>query len=75
MTLTREEDLLRTLDPTIKDVNDWPDFVLTQVKVFHKGHSRYANLLEAEADTPLTLVGVLAPLETHQEELRMFLLK
>ena len=69
MTTLAEERVLRPLNPIPADVNEWPDFVLTEAKVFYQGKGRYASLLEATKNTPLCVVGVLAPLEDDQVNL------
>ena len=61
--------MLRPLDPIPEDVNDWPDFVLLEAKIFYQGKGRYADLLEASEETPLCVVGVLAPVDDDQQDL------
>lgn len=63
-----EDRVLQPLDPPPDDVNEWPDFALTEVKIFYQGKGRYADLLEASEEVPLCVLGELAPLdEEHQE--------
>jgi len=69
MTTLAEERVLQILDPVPEDVNDWPDFSLTEVKIFYQGKGRYADLLEASEDTPLCVLGELVPLEDEQADL------
>lgn len=69
MTTFPEDRVLQALDPVPDDVNEWPDFSLTNVKIFYQGKSRYADLLEASDITPLCVVGELIPLEDEQEHL------
>jgi hypothetical protein len=69
MSTLAEERVLRLLDPVPDDVNEWPDFALTDAKIFYQGKGRYASLLEASEDTPLCVVGVLAPVEDDQMDL------
>lgn len=63
--------MLKALDPVPEDVNEWPDFALREVKIFHQGKGRYADLLEAGDDVPLCVVGELMPLEDEQEHLAL----
>ena len=61
--------MLRPLDPIPEDVNDWPDFVLLDAKIFYQGKGRYADLLEASEETPLCVVGILTPVDDDQQDL------
>ena len=75
MSTLAEERVLQTLDPIPDDVNDWPDFTLTDAKIFYQGKGRYACLLEASKDAPLCVVGLLAPIDDDQLHLgKIFLL-
>lgn len=67
MTTYPEERVLKPLDPVPEDVNEWPDFALREVKIFHQGKGRYADLLEASDETPLCVLGELMPLEDEHE--------
>ena len=69
MTTWAEERVLKPLEPIPDDVNDWPDFSLREVKIFHQGKGRYADLLEAADDVPLCVLGELMPLDDEQEDL------
>jgi hypothetical protein len=69
MTTWSEERVLRPLDPVPDDVNDWPDLALREVKIFHQGKARYADLLEASDETPLCVLGELMPLDDELEHL------
>jgi len=69
MSTLAEERVLQVQDPVPDDVNKWPDFALTDAKVFYQGKGRYASLLEASEDTPLCVVGVLSSLEDDQLDL------
>lgn len=71
MTTYSEERVLKPLDPIPDDVNDWPDFALREVKIFHQGKGRYADLLEAADDVPLCVLGELMPLEDELEHLAL----
>ncbi|RMZ84715.1 hypothetical protein DV737_g925, partial [Chaetothyriales sp. CBS 132003] len=66
-----EDRVLRPLDPVPEDVNEWPDFALREVKVFYQGKGRYADLLEASADTPICVLGELMPLDDEVEHLAL----
>jgi hypothetical protein len=66
MSTLAEERVLRVLDPVPEDVNEWPDFALTDAKIFYQGKGRYASLLEASENTPLCVVGVLGSVEDDQ---------
>lgn len=63
-----EDRVLQPLDPPPADVNAWPDFALTEVKIFYQGTGKYADLLEASEDVPLCVLGELAPLDEEQQE-------
>lgn len=71
MTTYPEERVLKSLSPVPIDVNEWPDFALREVKIFHQGKGRYADLLEASDETPLCVLGELMPLEDEQEHLAL----
>lgn len=63
-----EDRVLQPLDPPSEDVNEWPDFSLTEVKIFYQGTGKYADLLEASEKVPLCVLGELAPLDEEQQE-------
>jgi hypothetical protein len=69
MTTYPEERVLKALDPVPDDVNEWPDLALREVKIFHQGKGRYADLLEASDETPLCVLGELMPLDDELEHL------
>ena len=69
MSTLAEERVLRPLDPVPEDVNEWPDFALTDVKIFYQGKGRYASLLEASETTPLCVVGTLVTVDDDQSDL------
>lgn len=71
MTTYPEERVLKPLDPVPTDENEWPDFALREVKIFHQGKGRYADILEASSATPLCVLGELMPLEDEQEGLAL----
>jgi hypothetical protein len=64
-----EERVLQTQDPLPDDLNDWPDFTLTDVKVRVAGASTYASLLEARPDYPLSVIGRLSRLDSQRAKL------
>ncbi|PGH19431.1 hypothetical protein AJ80_03931 [Polytolypa hystricis UAMH7299] len=66
---TRIEDVLRARDPSITDENDWEEFALTDVKVLVPGKARYANVLSASVDNPVSVTGQLEIVEEDQEHL------
>ena len=72
MTTYPEDRVLQSLDPVPDDVNEWPDFGLREVKIFHQGKARYADLLEASDETPLCVLGELMPLDDDLEHLGTF---
>jgi len=64
-----EERILQSQDPIPDDLNDWPDFTLTDVKVRIAGSSTYASLLEANAEFPLSVTGRLSRLDNSRAKL------
>jgi hypothetical protein len=64
-----EERVLRLQDPVPEDLNDWPDFTLTDAKVRTAGSPNYASLLDAKDDHPLTVTGKLSRLDSHRAKL------
>jgi hypothetical protein len=64
-----EERILQSQHPVPDDLNDWPDFTLTEAKVRVAGSSNYANLLEANADFPLSVTGRLSRLDNSRAKL------
>ncbi|KAJ5160028.1 uncharacterized protein N7482_007032 [Penicillium canariense] len=64
----REDNVLRPLDPSITDENDWPELDLVDVKVLRPGKMLYANLLEAAEQNPVQVIGCLE-LKEDQEHL------
>ncbi|KAF3385183.1 hypothetical protein F1880_002596 [Penicillium rolfsii] len=55
----REDTVLRPIDPSITDENEWPDFDLVDVKVLRPGKMLYANLLDATERNPVQVIGSL----------------
>ena len=64
-----EERILLLQDPVPDDLNDWPDFTLTDAKIRVAGSSNYANLLEANPDYPLSVTGRLSRLDNQRAKL------
>ncbi|KAJ5939138.1 hypothetical protein N7466_002272 [Penicillium verhagenii] len=65
---TREEIVLPPIDPSIPDENDWWEFGLSEVKVLRPGKMLYANLLDANENNPVQVIGQL-DLKPNQEHL------
>lgn len=65
----RIEDVLASRHPAATDENDWPEFALTEVKVFVPGKSRYASILAAATDSPVSVTGQLEPVDDDQQAL------
>lgn len=63
----RIENVLAPRDPSLTDENDWEEFSLKDVKVQLPGKSRYANLLSASDEFPVTVTGRLDIVEEEQE--------
>lgn len=68
---SREDQILKSRDPSVEDENEWEEFSLTDVKVLIPGKSRYANLLDASPENPVRVVGSLNEVEDEQEHLGM----
>lgn len=64
-----EERILLSQDPVPEDLNNWPDFTLTDAKIRVSGSSTYASLLEANADNPLSVTGRLSRLDNQRAKL------
>ncbi|KAF7502432.1 hypothetical protein GJ744_005815 [Endocarpon pusillum] len=64
-----EERILLSQDPVPDDLNDWPDFTLTDAKIRVAGSSNYANLLEANPAYPLSVTGRLSRLDNQRAKL------
>jgi hypothetical protein len=64
-----EERILLSQDPVREDLNDWPDFTLTDAKVRVAGSSSYANLLEANVNYPVSVTGRLSRLDNQRARL------
>lgn len=73
MSTLPEDRVLKPLDPVPDDVNEWPEFVLKEAKIFHQGKGRYADLLQASRETPLCVLGELMPLDDDQDHLSTLL--
>lgn len=56
---TPEHAVLKPIDPSITDSDDYEIFVLSDVQVVYESNGRLASLLVAYADTPLRVEGRL----------------
>lgn len=64
-----EHHVLQSQDPVPEDLNDWPDFTLTDAKVRAAGRPNYASLLDASVDHPLSVTGRLSRLDNQRTKL------
>ena len=69
-----EERVLQPQYPVPEDLNDWPDFTLTDAKVRVPGTSNYAGLLEATTDNPLSVTGRLSRLDNQRAKLGIYII-
>ena len=69
--LTPEADVLKPVDPSITDSDDWEIFVLNDARVVYESNGKLANLLSAYADTPLKVEGRLEAPGRAQNKYRM----
>ena len=67
-----EETILHSQNPVPTDLNDWPEFTLTDAKVRVPGSSKYASLLGATAAYPLSVTGRLSRLDAQTSKLGIF---
>lgn len=58
---TPQGDVLKPVDPSITNSDEWEIFALSNAHVVHEKNGKPANLLAAYADTPLKVVGTFAP--------------
>ncbi|EEP80195.1 predicted protein [Uncinocarpus reesii 1704] len=65
----RIESVLAARNPSLTDENDWEEFALTDVRVRVPGKARYANLLTASPESPVSVTGQLELVEQNQESL------
>ncbi|EAS28050.3 uncharacterized protein CIMG_13591 [Coccidioides immitis RS] len=65
----RIESILAARSPSLTDENDWEEFTLSDVKVRVPGKVRYANLLYASPENPVSVTGQLELVEEHQKPL------
>jgi hypothetical protein len=54
---TLEGDVLRPVDASITNSDEWEIFNLSNAQVVHEKNGQPASLLDAYADTPLKVVG------------------
>ncbi|CBX96731.1 hypothetical protein IAQ61_005406 [Plenodomus lingam] len=69
---TPEAAVLRPVDPSITDSDDWDIFILSDARITYESNGKPASLLAAYADTPLKVEGLL---ETPGREQCHYLLK
>ncbi|KAH7067532.1 hypothetical protein BKA63DRAFT_522307 [Paraphoma chrysanthemicola] len=58
---TPEGDVLKPVDPSITDSDEWEIFILSNAQVVYESNGKPASLLLAYADTPLKVQGRLEP--------------
>jgi hypothetical protein len=58
---TPEGEVLKPIDPSCHDSNEWAIFVLDNAHVVHESNGKPTSLLTAYADTPLKVVGTYTP--------------
>lgn len=61
-----EDDILKAIEPSITNSNDYPEFTLHDARIVYEGNGKPANLLVAYADTPLRVTGRLDPPKREQ---------
>jgi hypothetical protein len=54
-----ESEILKPLDPSNTNSDDWEIFVLKDVRITYESNGKPASLLAAYADTPLKVEGQL----------------
>jgi uncharacterized membrane protein len=54
---TPEADVLKPVDPSITNTDEWEIFILSNAYVVYEKNGKPASLLAAYADTPLKVVG------------------
>ncbi|KAK6430611.1 hypothetical protein LTR95_013230 [Oleoguttula sp. CCFEE 5521] len=65
-----ESSILQPRPESLENSDDWPEFELKDVRVYHPSHpSTPANLLEASVHNPLSLTGYLEPVAKNQTKL------
>ncbi|OCL01732.1 hypothetical protein AOQ84DRAFT_383421 [Glonium stellatum] len=69
--LTPELDILKPIDPSITDSDLWQQYVLSGVQVYNAKTREPASLLDAYADTPVTVEGRLEPPDRNQQQYLM----
>jgi hypothetical protein len=57
--LIPETDVLKPVDSSITDSDDWEIFILHDARVVYESNGKLASLLSAYADTPLRVEGRL----------------
>jgi hypothetical protein len=64
--VTPEADVLKPVDPSITDSDDWQIFILNDARVVYESNGKLASLLSAYADTPLRVEGRLEAPDRNQ---------
>ncbi|KAF2734473.1 hypothetical protein EJ04DRAFT_466552 [Polyplosphaeria fusca] len=62
-----ESQVLKPINPTITNSDDYEIFSLRDARVVHSGNGKLANLLDAYADKPLRVEGKLGPPDKSQQ--------
>jgi hypothetical protein len=58
---TPETDVLKPIDSSITNSDDWEIFTLNNAQVVHEKNGKPVSLLSAYADTPLKVTGTFTP--------------
>lgn len=61
-----EDDILKAIEPSVTNSNDYPEFTLHNARIVYQSNGKPANLLVAYADTPLRVEGRLDPPKREQ---------
>lgn len=64
-----EEEVLKPIDPSIADENQWEEYQLSNVEV-HDANGSLTSLLNADDSSPVTVTGILGTLEPEQRHCR-----
>lgn len=67
---TPEGDVLKPVDPSITEPDNWEIFVLSNAQVVYESNGKPASLLSAYSDTPLRVQGQLEPPGRGQSKYR-----
>ncbi|KAL9096969.1 MAG: hypothetical protein Q9165_000933 [Trypethelium subeluteriae] len=61
-----ESDILKPKDPTLTNDNDWPEFLLTNARVYHGTTGEIVPLLHADEHAPVNITGKLEGVDKSQ---------